>query len=614
MLGVNEIGRNALLTGTTKNTPSFGSAYSPSFGNTVYHDEFVSSHDSGGVTTKQIGLFALIGLGIGAAVALVLKKPSAATEVTEQVEKVVEYRLDNRGFFKRLFTKNPEKIKIKSDKQAKLDAIRNETAEAGVSKVPNWLVRTARWGYAPNWFGKRAARIEGKRIAENALRVELAGAKRATNAPVIAAEAQAKADKIADKARVKKAKTDEKINGKKAKPTPDAGTISTIDKLKLAQNAQDLAQRARETREAFEIKHGTKASRFVGWFSKEGRALRSLENEAENAQKLANKAGATDLHGLKPEEVTVDGNTTPKKQVDPAKPAEPEVDSTAKPVEKPTDAVNEAINKITGEIKDVELSTAETNFFEAVTSNNKKYFKALDKYKNLSEADFEAEFNAHLAPNKTELINDENSYIDSLLSRNEAKVNYGGRAHFYDPNFDNQRLEYVQAYVKPKGYKLVIEQGELENTIAVNLEKISTKPADASIKPTNSTAKAAEEVATELSEIDKQGINLLNIMDKPFEATLYDGGRNFEEVWKDELPGRLEHLNENITKDFRFCLRASNDKTKGQYGYFVNRKYNDESRDLFVEYAQAKAKLIGHKLINIHETPGGNIGFNMEKI
>lgn len=104
MLGISEIGKNILTQGT-KSMPAFGSAYTPSFGNTTYHDEFVSSHDSGGVTAKQIGLFALVGAGFAAVVALALRKPSATTVeaaegAAESVEKIVEYRLKEDSLLK----------------------------------------------------------------------------------------------------------------------------------------------------------------------------------------------------------------------------------------------------------------------------------------------------------------------------------------------------------------------------------------------------------------------------------------------------------------------------------------------------------------------------------
>lgn len=129
MLGINEIGnKNALMTGT-KDTPSFGNAYTPSFGSTTYHDEFVSNHENG-VTVKQIGLFALIGLAIGAGVAMLLKKPSTAA--TEELEHVVEYQLQERGWLKRFFTKTPEEIQKKAEIKAAKAAAEAKAKEAKI--------------------------------------------------------------------------------------------------------------------------------------------------------------------------------------------------------------------------------------------------------------------------------------------------------------------------------------------------------------------------------------------------------------------------------------------------------------------------------------------------
>lgn len=225
MLGINEIGnKNALMTGT-KDTPSFGNAYTPSFGSTTFHDEFVSSHENG-VTVKQIGLFALIGLTIGAGVAMLLKKPSTAA--TEELEHVVEYQLQERGWLKKFFTKTPEEIQKKAEieaakaaaeakaKEAKIDAqIRlteaenkikaarsgldnssletissnetvlerakrlNTTPGTEVTEVPGRLRRAARWCNPINHIGQGGRKYQAKVAAEKAFKERQTAAKAA---------------------------------------------------------------------------------------------------------------------------------------------------------------------------------------------------------------------------------------------------------------------------------------------------------------------------------------------------------------------------------------------------------------------------------------------------
>lgn len=98
MVGISEIGKNALPFGS-KNI-AFGSNATPSFGNNVeYHDEFVH-HDSSGETVKTVGLIAVVGLAIGSAVALLLRKPKVAAETVEKG--VMELQIKEDGILRQL--------------------------------------------------------------------------------------------------------------------------------------------------------------------------------------------------------------------------------------------------------------------------------------------------------------------------------------------------------------------------------------------------------------------------------------------------------------------------------------------------------------------------------
>lgn len=447
MLGINEIGsKNALMT-ETKNTPSFGSAYTPSFGSTTYHDEFVSSHENG-VTVKQIGLFALIGLAIGAGVALLLKKPSAGTK--EEIEHIVEYQLQERGWLKRLFTSTPEEI-------------------------------------------QRKAEIKAARVA---------------------ADAEAKAKKIDANAVIEKAKIDAKAKTaeaeaklKAAKATPskptNVGITPAIDKFKLTEKAKEAAEKAKEAREAYEAIHGGKTSKIIGYFGKENRAVRKLENEAKKAQEAAKKAGASikEIEGLKPEDYRVDtpaapAPTTPEPPTAAVKPTDAEIkptDTKVDTIEKPADAAvkpagaaeevkpaseaakavetvtSKTAKQIADELKDIDIKTAETNLIESVKARRKEYLRTQEGYKGLSDAEFEVEFDKHWTPSKNEVVDHENHYLDALISKNEAKINYSGigKKRIYN----QEQLEYAKAYAKQKGYNMVLEEG-IRDSIEINLEKI----------------------------------------------------------------------------------------------------------------------------------------------
>ena len=82
MVGFSGINSYNSLNVSKKGLPAFGSnEFTPSFGNSLeYHDEFVSSREDSKTTAKQIGLFALVGLAVGAGVALLFKKPAALEE------------------------------------------------------------------------------------------------------------------------------------------------------------------------------------------------------------------------------------------------------------------------------------------------------------------------------------------------------------------------------------------------------------------------------------------------------------------------------------------------------------------------------------------------------
>lgn len=98
------------------------------------------------------------------------------------------------------------------------------------------------------------------------------------------------------------------------------------------------------------------------------------------------------------------------------------------------------------------------------------------------------------------------------------------------------------------------------------------------------------------AKLDEQGINLLNTIHRPAEEPAWSGGRKFEEVWNEELPKRLEKLNEEIDGKFDHAIKYSG-------GVLV-----DPIEAGYVDYLTARANAKGYSLI---AEGGGN--FRLEK-
>ncbi len=276
MLGISEIGKNTLTQGA-KSMPAFGSAYTPSFGNTTYHDEFVSSHDSGGVTAKQIGLFALVGLAVGAVVALALKKPSAATveaaDATEFVEKVVEYRLDERGWLKRLFTSTPEEIKLKAERKAAKAAAKAEVKTAKVAAKAE----------------TKAAKIEAKTDTKEA-------------------KLEAKTRIAEAKAKLKEAKTSPSTPSSARAAGATALDTPPLDKMGHARKIHELTEELKEAEAGYSEKRGLyyRFSHSLDGKEPDRKGIKAIKAELSRAEKAAKEAGykPKELKKIKPEDFT----------------------------------------------------------------------------------------------------------------------------------------------------------------------------------------------------------------------------------------------------------------------------------------------------------------------
>ena len=143
---------------------------------------------------------------------------------------------------------------------------------------------------------------------------------------------------------------------------------------------------------------------------------------------------------------------------------------------------------------------------------------------------------------------------------------------------------------------------------------VAAKPVEAA------TGKAASEVVKELSELDKQGIEVLNAIDKPAEKSMYRGGKNFEQLWQEELPARLKDLNACIDHDLECSLKKdltlipSGDMKHTRFG-FLHIDPNHPSIDTYIQYADARARLINYRITDIKKNPHwGGVHFNLEKI
>lgn len=243
------------------------------------------------------------------------------------------------------------------------------------------------------------------------------------------------------------------------------------------------------------------------------------------------------------------------------------------------------------EIRDVDFDTAQKNFVE--------YVKSIEP--DLSPAEFAAK--------KKRVIAGINRNIDEKISHNEAKVLFG---NFAPDGSMATRFEYLKACAKQKGYDLVVERTAGDD-VSVYLKRIA-KPVEAA------TGKVASEVVKELSELDKQGIKVLNTIDKPLEQSMYSGGKNFEQLWQEELPARLKDLNTSIDMDLECALKKnltlipSGDTKYNRYG-FLHIDPNHPSIDTYIQYADARARLMNYKITDIMKNSHwGGVHFNLEKI
>lgn len=304
MLGISEIGKNNLNQGT-KGMPAFGSAYSPSFGNTTYHDEFVSSHDNG-VTAKQIGLFALVGLAVGAVVALAFKKPSAATtEAAEEVEKIVEYRLKDDSLLKAAGGAMVGGVK----------AVGRGIGAAGLG-IGHGIAWTARKGAGAvafpfkkigagvGYFGKEAKHGRALRAMEREAEIA-AKAEELGIEPAIKGKAKAKATPgTPSPARAARAAVD----------TPP------VDKIEHARKIHELKQELKEAEEAYEEKRGWKyrLNHCVDRKEPDRKGIKAIKAKLSEAENDAKKAGykLKDLEKISPDDFTIE-------PLDPPAPAAP---------------------------------------------------------------------------------------------------------------------------------------------------------------------------------------------------------------------------------------------------------------------------------------------------
>lgn len=110
--------------------------------------------------------------------------------------------------------------------------------------------------------------------------------------------------------------------------------------------------------------------------------------------------------------------------------------------------------------------------------------------------------------------------------------------------------------------------------------------------------------AKQLAELDKQGIELINNVDKPLQQKLRSTESNFEENWQKELPERLAKLNDDIDNQILNCVVSNKDVYFPPH--FV---FHDEKG--FIDYAQARANVNGYKLTEMNIDEAGGVRFKV---
>lgn len=136
-------------------------------------------------------------------------------------------------------------------------------------------------------------------------------------------------------------------------------------------------------------------------------------------------------------------------------------------------AAPKTAKQIAAELNDVGIIIARQRLFERMTKNTKAYFRAQECYKGLSEPDFNAVFKKHHAPNEKAIFERKNAHLDSLMSANKGKSSFmldGVSQDSFKQVYSKEHLEYLKAYAKQKGYKLVLKD-TTGGIVEVHLQK-----------------------------------------------------------------------------------------------------------------------------------------------
>lgn len=193
------------------------------------------------------------------------------------------------------------------------------------------------------------------------------------------------------------------------------------------------------------------------------------------------------------------------------------------------------------------------------------------------------------------------STLEAKLEAKKAEIaaNHGRIGRFFRRIFGSDGIEIDRL---ERQIKIAKKSGRGAATVPaerVSVDSTPITPPAATTQPATSTPAAATAKAVTLSAaelLDKQGTELLSKIASP-EIT------------------SLEEINRRIDTRLKYCQNPSKDDLARDTAYnFRTIKYNHPARDAFVDYAQKRAELIGHKLTNIHEAPSGAIGFDFEKI
>lgn len=264
--------------------------------------------------------------------------------------------------------------------------------------------------------------------------------------------------------------------------------------------------------------------------------------------------------------------------------------STPAPAAKPVSAVSHASQAAAKLSEHDELGLVYVDKIMKV--GEKAYQRNTPKYKQLSDAEYEKWFEgawaSTLRDKKLALIN---SNADDALNvcitkRNGQNGTFGFLG--WNSKGKDEYLAFASAKAKAMGYDIEFYK-TTHDTVGFNLRKIEpsvSAPAPAA-KPTPAPASTAKPAATKLSKIDQLGREVLEAeyFDQfwPDGKVIYSSAANYEEIFAQTLPQRLQALNDSIDN----MLKGMPD----------GRVFGALTMGKELRYMQERAKILGYKIV-----------------